>query len=129
MKILNGLLAILLIIFAAVQYNDPDAFLWIMIYLATAFMTGATLFDKYHTTITQLLMFILSVNLFLLLPEFSSTIANYDSNAIVESSVTHTTNIQTEIFKEVGGLIVCLLVLTFIFWQSKKTASNRLQRL
>ena len=129
MKILNGILSILLISFAAVQYNDPDAFLWIIIYLATALMTGATLFDQYHITITQLLMFILSVNLLILLPEFSSTFANYDSNTIIDASVTHTANVQTEIFKEVGGLIICLLVLTFVFWQSKKTASNRLQRL
>lgn len=129
MKILNGILTLLLISFAAVQYNDPDAFMWIIIYLSTAFLTGATLFDKYHSTITQLLMFILSINLFLILPEFSSSVTNYNPNAITDPNITHTANIQTEIFKEVGGLIVCLLVLTFLFWQSKVTSSNRLQRI
>jgi len=129
MKITNIVLTLALLSFAAVQYNDPDAFIWIMIYVSTAFLTGATLVNKYHTTITQLLMFILSINLFLLLPDFSHAVANYNPNTVLSPNVTHTANIQTEIFKEVGGLIICLLVLTFVFWQSKKTASNRLQRI
>jgi hypothetical protein len=38
MKTLNIILSILFIIFAALQYNDPDPFLWIPIYLLAAFL-------------------------------------------------------------------------------------------
>lgn len=36
MRIINGILAVLLFLFAAVQYNDPDGPLWIGIYGAGA---------------------------------------------------------------------------------------------
>jgi len=125
MKIINLVLTVLLICFAGVQYNDPDAFMWMMIYLSTAFLTGATLFDKYHSTITQLLMFILSINLMLLITEFSASV----SNIAVDSNVTYAANLKSEVVNEIGGLIVCLLILTFVFWQSKRTATSRLQRI
>jgi hypothetical protein len=38
MKTLNIILSILFIIFAALQYNDPDPFVWIPIYLLAAFL-------------------------------------------------------------------------------------------
>ncbi|MFZ6000607.1 MAG: transmembrane 220 family protein, partial [Bacteroidota bacterium] len=34
MKIVHGVLALMFLAFAAVQYNDPDPFLWIFIYLS-----------------------------------------------------------------------------------------------
>jgi hypothetical protein len=35
-RYLNGFLALLMALFATVQYNDPDALFWVAIYLATA---------------------------------------------------------------------------------------------
>lgn len=40
MRILNALLCIILVLFAAAQYNDPDALLWGMIYGISAFWCG-----------------------------------------------------------------------------------------
>ena len=36
MKIFNGIFVLVFILFAAVQYNDPDPYLWIPIYLYPA---------------------------------------------------------------------------------------------
>jgi hypothetical protein len=38
MKTVNLILSILFVIFAALQYNDPDPFIWIPIYLFAAFL-------------------------------------------------------------------------------------------
>lgn len=40
MRIVNGVLCLLLILFTAVQYNDPDFFLWGAIYGVGAVFTG-----------------------------------------------------------------------------------------
>jgi len=41
-KLLHGFLALMFLLFAAVQYNDPDPWLWIAIYLVmTAFCVQA----------------------------------------------------------------------------------------
>ncbi len=40
MRIVNGVLCLLLILFSAVQYNDPDVLLWGLIYGIGAVFTG-----------------------------------------------------------------------------------------
>jgi len=40
MKILNAFFALMMAIFAILQYNDPDAWLWIFIYGYVALMAG-----------------------------------------------------------------------------------------
>ncbi len=44
MRIVNGLIALLLLLFAAVQYNDPDFYLWIPIYLIPAILAAIAAF-------------------------------------------------------------------------------------
>lgn len=48
MKILNGILAFIFILFAAVQVNDPDAIGWIIIYGAIALVCGLAMMGKYN---------------------------------------------------------------------------------
>ena len=40
MRYVNAVLAVLMVLFAAVQYNDPDALLWMVIYLVPAAFAG-----------------------------------------------------------------------------------------
>jgi len=44
MRILDGILCLIMIGFAAVQYNDPDAPLWIAVYGGAAFWCGVGAF-------------------------------------------------------------------------------------
>lgn len=44
MRYVNMLLGVLMVAFAAVQYNDPDALLWIVIYLVPAAWAFAAAF-------------------------------------------------------------------------------------
>lgn len=41
MKYVNALFCLVMLLFAAVQYNDPDAYFWIPAYLVPAFWAGA----------------------------------------------------------------------------------------
>ena len=40
MRYVNGVLAALMVLFAAVQYNDPDGLLWMVVYLVPAAFAG-----------------------------------------------------------------------------------------
>ena len=46
MRYLNGFFCILLILFAAVQYNDPDFALWFSIYAMAAAWAGVAAFRR-----------------------------------------------------------------------------------
>jgi hypothetical protein len=40
MRLINGLLCLVMVLFAAVQYNDPDLWFWVPVYLVPALWTG-----------------------------------------------------------------------------------------
>ena len=46
MRIVNGVLCLFLILFTAVQYNDPDVLLWVLIYGIGAVFTGLAAFRR-----------------------------------------------------------------------------------
>lgn len=46
MRILNGILCAVLLLFAALQLNDPDAILWFAIYAAAAIWPGLVAFRQ-----------------------------------------------------------------------------------
>lgn len=50
MKIFNLVFAILFVICAGLQYNDPDPWLWIPIYLYGAILCGFAFRNRYYTT-------------------------------------------------------------------------------
>ena len=50
MKILNVFFCIVFIIFAALQYNDPDPYVWIPIYLYTAALCALAVKNKFYAT-------------------------------------------------------------------------------
>ena len=54
MRILNGLLCLVLILFAAAQYNDPDALLWGAIYGIAAIWSGVAALRPQKLTRPQL---------------------------------------------------------------------------
>ncbi len=49
MKLLNIILTIVFFIFAILQYNDADPFIWIPIYLVAAFICWQALKKKYRS--------------------------------------------------------------------------------
>ncbi|MEP6594810.1 MAG: transmembrane 220 family protein [Ginsengibacter sp.] len=48
MKIVNLLFCIIFIIFAALQYNDPDPYIWIPIYLYAAVLCALAVKNKFY---------------------------------------------------------------------------------
>ena len=58
MKYVNIVLCVLMVLFAGVQYNDPDAIFWIVVYLIPAAWAGLAAFrlDVLRTTLPLTLL-------------------------------------------------------------------------
>ena len=52
MKLFNYLFVLIFILFAAVQYNDPDPYLWIPIYIYVAFICWKASKEIFYQTAT-----------------------------------------------------------------------------
>jgi hypothetical protein len=48
MKALNIILAVLFVVCAALQYNDPDPYIWVPIYLYAAYLCGLAGRNKFY---------------------------------------------------------------------------------
>ncbi|MFT6865922.1 MAG: hypothetical protein ACJA08_000748 [Cyclobacteriaceae bacterium] len=79
-RTIHIILAILFFLFAAVQYNDPDPLLWMLIYGSVAMIAMLKIYLRqinYRPLITTLMIIILMYSLFYI-PVFIDFIANPD---------------------------------------------------
>ena len=112
MKILYAVLTILFVLFAVVQYNDPDPWLWIALYLYIAVMTGLAFFDRFYKGLLQVGLLFCLVKLGLLLPSFVDWIGQ-GAPSIVESMKAEQPHI--ELTREFLGLTICVAVLGYLY--------------
>ncbi|MGB0864169.1 MAG: transmembrane 220 family protein [Saprospiraceae bacterium] len=108
-KYIHLVFAILFVLFAAVQLNDPDSGIWMSAYSAAAFISILSFLGKMPKKVLLLFMGVVAISIGVMFPNTYSSLINYDPNLIPNPEVTHTSDPQTEIFKEVGGLIVILV--------------------
>lgn len=97
-KIVLWFFIIVFLVFGAVQYNDPDGWLWILIYLLTAFMCFRSLKgegDKLNYFIIATLFVLWGINIYP--PEWEGVMLN--------TAGMKTLNI--ELGRESLGLFIC----------------------
>jgi len=122
MKILNIILSILFIVFAYVQINDPDPWLWVLLYGFVAVISGLAAFGKYYKFAIIGGMAICVLGLAFLLPDFLNWI-NMGTPNIAESMKTEKPHI--EFVREFLGLGIAFSVLLFHFFQTKKLTAEQ----
>ncbi len=125
MKVLNIIFIILFLTFAALQYNDPDPYLWIPIYLYGAFLCYKALRKEYKP-----LLFIIGIVLY-------SSYAIYlllEKNGVISWAGEHdaenlalsmkATKPWIENTREFFGLIILIAALAInMVWLSKRRVS------
>lgn len=104
-KVLGYLFAVLFIVGAALQYNDPDALMWVIIYLIAAIVSLAFALNKIGYKITVLLGLICLVGFLYLFP---SDFQGFDLN----DGDIKTVELGREAF---GLLIIAVVLLVFGF--------------
>jgi len=121
MKILNIILALLFLLFAYFQYNDPDPWLWIAIYTAVATLCGLAAFGKHYAWASLTLLIGLVVYWAILLPSFISWLGE-GMPTITGSMKAESPHI--ELVREFLGLLILILVLFFQYSYARKVTTS-----
>ena len=121
MKIFNLLFVILFVVSAALQYNDPDPWLWIPIYLYGAILCWFAFRGKYY-----LKAMLLGIALYCIYAVYLV----FAKNGVIDWATEHNAEslVQTmkaekpwvEDTREFGGLLILIIVLTIDYFYGKK---------
>ncbi|MFK7981808.1 MAG: transmembrane 220 family protein [Saprospiraceae bacterium] len=122
MRITNIILAILFTIFAVVQYNDPDPWLWIGIYLFMALISALAANKMYPSWILRGGMLGCLIGLAILLPDFIDWLST-GAESITQSMKADQPHI--ELTREFLGLLICTITLGFLLWQGEQKTTRR----
>lgn len=121
MKIFNLFFCCTFVLFAALQYNDPDPYLWIPIYLFAAFLCWKASKGDYHPIATLVgIAFFTGYALYKV----------FDPNGLLDwMNLHHAENIAetmkaekpwVEESREFFGLLIIIVVLSTNYFQSRK---------
>lgn len=117
MKVINIILTLLFILFAVVQLNDPDPWLWVAIYGLVAGVSGFAIFKKYSKGVVYLGIAICIIGIGILFPELINWMKMGTPN-IAETMKAERSYI--EFVREFFGLAISLVALLFHFYQIRK---------
>ena len=123
MKIFNILFTLLFILSAALQYNDPDPYLWVPIYLYGAALCWLAFKGKYYPVayIAGILFYtVYAVILFVEKDGVLDWYKNHNSESLVQSM--KATKPWIEATREFLGLVILIVVLlvNYIYNQRNK---------
>jgi Transmembrane family 220, helix len=112
MKIVNIILSILFIIFAVLQYNDPDPFTWIPIYLFAAFLCWRASQGIHHRS-----LYIIAISIYMIYAIYlvfeKNGVISWASEHAAESLVTSMKAEKPwiEETREFGGLLILIIAM------------------
>lgn len=118
MKIVNIILAILFVLFAFFQLNDPDPILWVSIYLLVAVAAGLLAAGKFYPTF---ILFLGGVCLYFCassIPGVIEYITNEDGNTLAQGMSYEYPYIEET--REFGGALIALLALVYMYVSGRK---------
>lgn len=110
MKVVNLILAVMFVVFAFVQINDPDPVIWILIYGAMAVSCVLAAFGYYYP---KIMIGILIIYLIYSATFFSSIQAwlKQDDKAMLFDNIAKMEHLYIEESREFLGLFICISVL------------------
>jgi general stress protein CsbA len=128
MKVFNSIAAVLFVIFAALQWNDPDPIIWIAIYLVMAVLCGLAAKSKYYPT-----LYIILILIFLGYAGYLF----FDGNGVLSwmrdhhmESITGSMKAESpwiEETREFFGLFILIVVLTINYTKSSQRDAKKLR--
>lgn len=127
MKFFNIFFCLVFILFAAVQYNDPDPYVWMPIYLYTAVLCGLAAANKFYPAAYWLGIIVYAVY---------ACYKFFDDNGVLDwmrkhhaESLAQTMKAQTPWVEETreffGLLILIAVLLTNFFYSRSRSLRNK----
>ena len=124
MKILNSILALMFVVFAFVQVNDPDPILWILIYGAMATIAVMAIFEFYISKLMWVLTIGYSLYAIMLFPGLIDWL-NSDDRSLLFDDLAKMQFVYIEESREFLGLAICIVVLIFYLFRSYRSKRNQ----
>jgi hypothetical protein len=125
MKILNGIFTLLFILFAGLQYNDPDPYVWIPIYLYAALLCGLAVSGKHFPRAYGLGIAVYGLYALYLLLTTNGVLDWYQQHQA--ESLVQTMKAEKpwiEDTREFGGLLILILALSLNWIYGKKNLKS-----
>ena len=121
MKVFNIVCSFLFLVAAILQYNDPDPYIWIPIYLYSAILCFLAARRKYYPAlyIVGVILFALyAIYLFFEPDGVLNWLEEHDAENIVQTMKAQKPWIEAT--REFFGLILLIIALLINFWNSRK---------
>jgi hypothetical protein len=119
MKILHGFLAFMFVIFAALQLNDPDPYLWIPIYGAMVAICVLAFLGKYYQKVMMFLIVIYALFCVYYFPGVHEWLQQEDKAQLFDN-IAKMEHPFIEESREFLGLLINIAVLVFYLVISRK---------
>jgi hypothetical protein len=126
MKIINIFFCIIFIFFAALQYNDPDPYIWIPIYLYAAVLCALAVKNKFYPVAYWIGVIV--YGLYAAYEFFAKDgVLDWIQKHHAEN-IAHTMKAETpwiEETREFFGLIILIAILLMNYFYSRKMRTNK----
>lgn len=117
MKYLSIFFALMFLAFAALQVNDPDPVLWILIYGVMAVVSVMAIFEYYNRKLMIGLAIVYGIYMVILFPGVAEWLQQ-DDKSVLFDDVMKMEYPYIEESREFLGLLICQLVLAVCFFRS-----------
>ena len=125
MKIFNYFFCFVFVLFAALQYNDPDPYLWVPIYLYAAVLCWLAARNKFYKK-----AYLIGIALYALYALYKV----FDANGLIDWFTKHHAENIAETMKaeqpwieesrEFFGLVILIVVLLIDYFYAKRRSAN-----
>jgi hypothetical protein len=125
MKVFNIFFIIIFLCFAALQYNDPDPYIWIPVYLYAAFLCYLSIKGRYRAgpyIIGLVIYLVYAAYLFFDKTGVLTWAKEHDAENLVQSM--KATKPWIEETREFGGLFIVIVVLSINMVVAKKRTTS-----
>jgi hypothetical protein len=119
MKIIKIFFAVLFLLFAFVQINDPDPALWILIYGAMVYVSIMAFLNRYQTGIMVVMAAGYLIMTIIYFDGFSTWLGSPNRSWLFDD-IRKMEYPYIEEAREFLGLLICLAVLVFYFYLSRR---------
>jgi len=122
-KTIDLLLAAVFFLFAGFQYNDPDAFQWILIYGLVGFVPLLALFRRYPRPLMLIAALACMLELVLVFPGFIDYLMHGQGASIIDRM--QPDKLYIEETRETLGLLMALGCVGYYFFRARKKAGAK----
>ena len=123
MRIVNFILAIMFLLFAFVQINDPDPVIWILIYGAMAVLSIMAIFEFYPTKFTIGLLVLYAAYSIVYIPGVLEWLRQ-ENKAMLFDDVAKMQYPYVEEAREFLGLVICIIVLIVFVIRARRRKTS-----